>query len=223
MVDAPLWFLIGLFFVKILHSILKSASKNNVLYYLSGNVIIIGIVFYLKRANIDLLFSIDSALMAFPFFSIGNIMKDKNVLKLIEPGNKKRWPFIIIGVITGYSTLAVIAPFNGRVDVNYCIYGRNIILFYFMGIAGIMSTILLSLLYTRHQKIITIIANGTIIILAFHGMVSAVILRIAGLRGEDITINPLTASIIAIINLLIFILPIITIKKYFPILMGKHR
>jgi hypothetical protein len=168
------------------------------------------------------LFSIDSALQAFPFFAIGSIIKTKNILKPIEQEPKKYLPIIMIFVIVGYILLVVIVPFNGGSSINGFNFGKNIMLFYILGIIGIISTISISLLYMHQKLIITIIASGTIIIMAFHLIISGLIFRITGLRGEEI-INPLIGASIAVINILIFILPILLIKKYFPILIGRRK
>jgi fucose 4-O-acetylase-like acetyltransferase len=221
MVDVPLWFMIGLFFVKFINSVLQSTGKINILFYILFNVIIISIVLTINYFNMDILFSFDSALLAFPFFSIGNILRKRNGLKYLEQIHKKY--LLIIFSFIGYILLIILVPFNGRIDVNGFNYGNNIMLFYFIGMVGIGSTIFLSLLYTNSNKIITVIANGTIIIMAFHGIVSGIIFRIIGLRGNDVIINPLIGTIVSSINIAIFIFPILIIKKYFPILAGGRE
>jgi fucose 4-O-acetylase-like acetyltransferase len=223
MVDVPLWFLPGLFFTKIIHSVLQLIFKNNTLYYLLSNVLIIGIVIFLKNINIDLLFSLDSALLAFPFFAIGYVLKNKNTLKPMEQMHKKHLLIFMVLATIGYIILVLTVPVNGRIDINSCNYGKNILLFYIIGMIGIISTIFLSLLYTHHRRIITIISNGTIIIMAFHRIITSIVFRIIGLRGEDIIINPIIGSIVAIINVLIFIIPIIIVNKYIPILAGNRK
>jgi hypothetical protein len=185
------------------------------------NIIIIGIVLTIHYFNVDILFSFDSALLVFPFFSIGNILRKKNGLKYLEQIHKK-YQLIIFSFI-GYILLIILVPFNGRIDVNAFIYGNNIMIFYLLGIIGIGATIFLSLLYTNNNKIIMVIANGTMIIMAFHGIVAGIIFRIIGLRGDDIIINPLIGIIVSSINIVIFIFPILIIKKYFPILAGGRE
>ncbi len=217
MVVGPLWFLIALFFVKIFNSILQSISNGKTFYYVLGNVCVIGIVLFLKQLNIDLLLSIDSALLALPFFAIGHVFKKQNIIKVVESGNKRQFGLTCLGVVIGFTLLVTIVPFNGRVDVNGCNYGNNIVLFYVIGMVGILATVLLSMLYTNSSKIITIISSGTILILAFSGKITNLIL------GNDVLINPVVGIIVTTITVLLFIPVIVLVKKYFPILMGGRK
>jgi hypothetical protein len=56
--------------------------------------------------------------------------------------------------------------------------------------------------------------------MAFHGIITGIIFRIIGLGGDDVIINPLIGIMVSSINIVIFIFPILIIKKYFPILAG---
>ncbi|GHT03818.1 hypothetical protein AGMMS49525_09500 [Bacteroidia bacterium] len=217
-VTASLWFLIALFFVKIFNSILQSISNGEMFYYVLGNVCVIGIVLFLKQLNIHLLLSINSALLALPFFAIGTIFKKQNIIKVVESGNKKQFGLACLGVVIGFTLLVTIVPFNGRVGVHTFGYGKNIGLFYVIGMVGIMATVLLSMLYTNSSKIITIISSGTILILAFAGKITVLIL------GRDgLIINPVVSIIVTTITVLLFIPVTVLVKKYFPILMGGRN
>ena len=221
MITTPLWFLVGLFFVKFIHNILQSICKENILFYTLCSIAIIGVVFAMKYLNINLLFSIDSALLAFPFFAIGNILKKKNGLKIFEQIGKKYLLFLF--AIIGYIILVIIVPFNKGVNIGGFSYGENIFLCYFIGMIGIFSTILLSLIYTKSNKIVTTIASGTIIIMAFHGIVASFILSILDSISESITMNPLVNALVALITVFIFVFPIMIIKNYFPIITGGRK
>jgi hypothetical protein len=140
-------------------------------------------------------------------------------MKILKEKKKK---ILLLIAIVGYIILIIFVPFNGRIDVNGCNYGKNIIFFYLLGMVGIGSTIFLSLLYRRSNKIVTIIANGTVIIMTFHGISTGLIFRIIGLRGEDI-INPFVGIFVSTASVFLFSFPIIMIKKYFPILTGGKK
>jgi hypothetical protein len=124
--------------------------------------------------------------------------------------------------IIGYIILIITVPINGRIDINHCRYGNNIVLFYIIGMFGIISTVLFSKIYVKRIRIIELMANGTMLIMAFHYIVVAVLLRFIGLRGEDIIINPLVAGGVSLITVFLFIIPTIIVKKYFPIINGKR-
>jgi fucose 4-O-acetylase-like acetyltransferase len=223
MINVPLWFLAGLFFCKVFHCILKNILKGNYLLMFLLTGVIIGINYFIKNTEIDLYLSIDSALMALPFFIIGNFFGEKGLFAGQNTVNMKKSFMLFFLAIIGYIILIVIVPINGRVDINGFGYGNNILLFYIIGMVGIISTILFSQIYIKKIKIIEIMANGTMIIMAFHGVIASIILRIIGLRSEDIIINPLIASIVSLITVFVFIYPTIIVKKYFPILIGGHK
>lgn len=223
MLDVPLWFLTGLFFVKILHCLLRTIFKQNNILILLSNFVIIGIVYLIKKLELDLLFSLDSAFLALPYFIIGNVMKRRKIIRQYKIDTIKNFILVLIVAIICFVILILIVPLNGGIDINGFNYGKNILLSYFIGMIGILSTIILSQIYQKRIKIIEIISTGTIIIMAFHGIVTSIILRIIGIRGEEIIINPFIAGLVSIISVIIFIIPIMIIKKYFSIILGGRK
>lgn len=107
MMNIPLWFLFGLFFVKIIHSVLIKIFRRRELIYVISSIGIIGLVYLLKQIEVDLLFSIDSAFMAFPFFAMGYLCKKINRL------NTKIVLNIII-VIAAFGLTLLLCKYNGR-------------------------------------------------------------------------------------------------------------
>jgi hypothetical protein len=59
--------------------------------------------------------------------------------------------------------------------------------------------------------------------MAFHGIVVSIMLRLIGLRGEEIIINPFIAGFVAIISVIMFVIPTTIIKKYFSIILGGRK
>jgi hypothetical protein len=177
--------------------------------------IIVTGVFLLKRIDIDLYFSIDSALLAFPFFGIGNIASQ--ILKEIDRvdiNNKSALSCIFTGVFCSM-LLVIAAPVNGRIDLNGAGFGENIALCYMIGFTGIAAVILLSSWYAKPLRIITLLSNGTLIILAFHGIATSIIFRILNLRGDDLIINPFIGAFVCIINCMCFYISNIYCKKIY--------
>jgi fucose 4-O-acetylase-like acetyltransferase len=222
MIDVPLWFLIGLFFVKILHCLLRMIFKQNNILILLSNFVVIGIVYLIKKLELDLLFSLDSAFLALPYFIIGNVMMRQKMIRQYKIDTIKKFILVLGTAIICFVILILIVPLNGRIDINGCNYGKNILLSYFIGIIGIISTIIFSQIYQKRIKLIEIISTGTIIIMAFHGIVASIMLRVIGLRGEEI-INPFIAGFASIISVIIFIVPTIIVKKYFSIILGGKK
>jgi hypothetical protein len=93
--DVPLWFLIGLFFAKILHCLLRIVFKQNNILILLSNFVIIGIVYLIKTSEVDLLFSLDSAFLALPYFVIGNVMGKRKIIRQYKIDTIKRFIFVL--------------------------------------------------------------------------------------------------------------------------------
>jgi fucose 4-O-acetylase-like acetyltransferase len=223
MINVPLWFLMGLFFVKIFYCLLKVVFRQNNILILLSNFVIIGIVYLIKIVKLDLLFSLDSAILALPYFVIGNIMRKTKIIRQYKINGIKNI-MIVLGISTiCFICLILIVPLNGRIDINGCNFGKNILLFYLIGMVGIISTIILSQIYQKRIKIIEITSTGTVIIMAFHGIVTSIILRVIGLRGEEIIINPFIAGFVSIISVIAFVIPTIIIKKYFSEILGGRK
>jgi hypothetical protein len=224
MIDVPLWFLPALFFVKIIHNISWHANKYNKHFYRISVIAAIIISLFLRYMNLDLPFSISHAWLFFPFFSMGYLLKKGNGMVKVEK-NPNIYPFLILGVI-GFFLLTCFAQINGRTDISEWNYGKDILLFYAKGLLGIISSVFLSQAYRCYNKYIMIIASGTIVIMALHEIPTRLILRIVRLitqQGDDLSVHILVGILVSVIVVLSFILPIIIIKKYFPILLGGKK
>jgi fucose 4-O-acetylase-like acetyltransferase len=224
MMNIPLWFLVGLFFVKIIHNIITKLVNNNRKIYIVVNIFIILFTWFLKMLSIDLWFSIDSALLALPFFSLGYLLKNnmsKTILKIFYRNKVKILFYKILILITAFFSIIFLSRINGRVDINSFNYGRNIILFYITGTIGIFMVIIISNMFIKEAGLIRTISSGTILILAYHGYVSAPIVRIMGMYSKELSI--LTAIPISIISTLIMFFPIVIARKYFPAIVGGRK
>lgn len=132
-VCTPLWFVITLFLILITMSFLK--SKLRIITFGFFAVIFFYLLHYFK---IDTYIPIDSALMAFPFFSVGYLTKT-----VILEAERPIWIEILISLfmLIGCYILNIV---NGRVSVGSCNFGNNIILFYvtaFFGTFGFINMI----------------------------------------------------------------------------------
>jgi hypothetical protein len=145
------------------------------------------------------LFSIDCAILAYPFFGIGNIIHRTDMIKTIETEAGKKKIIKGITTVTGYLAIITAVKYNGKADVNNFIYGRDSLLFYMLGMAGIMSTVILSLRYKKEIKTVTVISNGTIIILAVHNLFNGWLYKIINIL--KIEQNLVVIIILSIINI----------------------
>ncbi|MBP1617326.1 MAG: putative acyltransferase [Bacteroidetes bacterium] len=228
MVNLALWFLAALMVVKMIHAVLLYICKgNNWVYFSCVSVLVLLFLLFNKALKIDLFFSIDSALLSFPFYAVGNRLS--NVL-LKKPSNSSSKLRIIASLFIGLSIFLLVlntAPLNGYVDIDHCFYGQSLGLFYLIGFLGILALVLLSQWYIWKWSIISTIANGTIIILAFHGWVTKIILIGIGLGQNRITpnstIGSVTAILVSVATVVVMVPLIIVADKWFPILMGRRK
>lgn len=215
MLNASLWFLVGLFFIKMIHKIIAILCKERMEYYMVGVGIVIISMFILKYIHKPIIFSIDCAILAFPYFAIGNIAQRKGMIKLIEKNNTLL--NIILSFIC-YVGIFIAVKYNGQVDISNFIYGKDSLLFYTLGMTGIIATICLSTVYKHEVKILSIISNGTILILAFHNLLNLYIYRILSIFVSEI--NFIGIIIISMANIALTTVPIIMAQKYFPLVLG---
>jgi fucose 4-O-acetylase-like acetyltransferase len=224
MMNIPLWFLVGLFSVKIIHSIVIYLTKTNKTIYILIIVFIIISVWFIKNVGIDLWFSIDSAFLAFPFFSLGYFFKVARPMYIEKYFTENKMKHVLCKL--SLSTIAFLitiflCKINGRIDINMLNYGRNIILFYTTAIFGVFMIINISTIFIQENIIIKTISTGTILILAYHGYASAPIVRFIGMYSKDL--NIFIAILISLVSTLIMIFPIIIAKRYFPIIIGRRK
>jgi fucose 4-O-acetylase-like acetyltransferase len=221
MINVPLWFLMGLFFTKTIHKIIVRVVKNRTDYYILGIGIVIWVMFILRFIGKPILFSVDCAVLAFPFFGIGNIIRKTGIIKLLECHNIKKIIINIIIAAMGFVVIMIAVKYNGKADVNHFIYGRDSLLFYMLGIIGIISIISISMIYKQELKIITIISNGTIIILAGHNLINQYLYKITNIINIETNIGIIIVQ--SLINIGITIIPIVMIQKNIPILVGGRK
>lgn len=148
MINVPLWFLISLFFVSILFSLLQKITNK---YFVILIVLIEALVCYaLSVLKTDLLFSVDSSLMAFPFYVLGyyskNVLNNEKIFSLFQ---KNKFHKLIVQLIIFSSILIITTIFNGRVDINGLSFGENPLIFYISGMSGIVCVVIVSILFSH--------------------------------------------------------------------------
>jgi acyltransferase len=227
MICFPLWFLIALFVVKTIHSLLLNLCRgSNWLYFSAACLVVIAFLF-INHDQIDLYFSVDSALLAFPFYAVGNRFSSF-VLGKSHSGERLTRSFagFLIGIFLLY-ILVQMSPLMGYTDIDHSLYGDSIGLFYLLGFLGITSMVCLLQWYVFKLRLITLISTGTIIIFTFHGWFFKVIFVGFGIRKVDIyqggAVDLFTASWVSIATVVIMIPLIMAVKRYCPILMGGRK
>ncbi len=214
-VNHPLWFLVALFVVRIIYVLLEKLFKNN-LYFIALTIcILLSGVIFLKLNNVDLLFSIDSAILALPFYFFGVLMKKQH----------KRYHFFSYNIINGllFTAFAIsmywLVRINGSVDINVTEWGNSIFLFYFTGLIGSFMVIAFSFLFDKVSiAVVNIIAENTLIIMCLQGIIKSFLFLASDILkhplDNEVTLMPQLGITITVLAL--SLIPVYIIDKYLP-------
>jgi fucose 4-O-acetylase-like acetyltransferase len=214
-VNAPLWFLVGLFWVKIIHALLAKCQKSWCM--VAGSVLAIGVSCGLSAAKIDWWLSLDSALMVLPFYAIG-FWGRHHVVRWVD-NTKMRHAFLCALVLGG--VLALTSWLNGRVDVNHADHGGNVLLFYINGLLGTALLILVAKLLSKFKfKLIALISSGTLLIMALHPMLISLMFAVF----KKWTFLSVESNVVIALIVLLGCTPLIKLAtRFWPLLLGKAR
>lgn len=221
-VNEPLWFLVGLFFCKLLFHISLNLSKKYWILILI-NFIAILIVLMIKQLSLNILLSIDTAIMALPFYTFGYFFNKIRLEKIIT--NRTLTTTLSASfVIVGY----LLCQINGEVDMNYLIYGNNIIVFYINGIVGSLGIILLCMIFSNTKyKLFLYLGSNSLVAFALHGIFILLVRKLYFsliIRVKMPDFYSFTTSegiLISFVVLFVLVIPIYIINKYFPFIIGK--
>lgn len=230
MACVPLWFLTGLFCCKMLFSLIHYifSGKNENIVQIIISVLFAVSAYLLKSNHLFLPFSLGSAFMAYPFFAIGNIFSPKINSVLKNDSNIPQKKLLVAVMIIALISTIVLSFINGRVDVNGMGFGRNMFLFYINAFVGIVFMAILSN-FIKLNKILNTFAQNTIIILAFHGITTQLLvapLKKIGMIDvvDEKAILPVALAVfIALGSLLLNYVPIFIINRFFPWMLGRKR
>mgnify|MGYP002626006862 CR=1 FL=1 len=122
MAYVELWFIIALFWCKLLGSIISRRSAYSKLVCIALTITVSLILFY---KNLYLPFSLGPACMAFPIYYLGVFIKcrtgDISSIKI------RTWEKVVM-IAASCCLLMLTTYFNGKVDVAKIVYGKNPVL-----------------------------------------------------------------------------------------------
>lgn len=161
-------------------------------------------------------FAFDSAIMEFPFFAFGKCMKEYYLFN-----RKNTFLWLIYMLLAGIGTYFVYRV-NGIVDINHCLYGNNILLFYLGGVIGSVSVFMISQMISiwyKGQGVIHTIVQGATIIIGFSSALSSSIRSVLPfLDGSN-----WGGMLIAILTLVALYPVILISRRYFPLIIGRRK
>ena len=168
MANVPLWFLVSLFWCRIMNAL---SNKNPKILKPIFIIICLIISITLWKTNRFLPFSFGASCMAFPIYWLGSFLKDKKVLRNQTVLAKS------IMLILGVCVTVLATILNGQINMNGIVYGRNPFLFFFGAFSGILMMYGVSSLIPSLCSFGKFLAKNTITILAFHSIISGILLK----------------------------------------------
>lgn len=157
-----LWFLVALFFCKLFWLFFISAYKLRPYFVIMPLLLCL----FIWQTNPSV-FSLDSAVMAIPFYAGGFLMKKYRILDLLF--SNKCYLFFTFVALTLYLIFEGVA--NGKVDMDGCNYGNNLLSFYVNGFLGALACILLAQIIDDRTGLMAIVGRSTMMVLAIHPLI----------------------------------------------------
>lgn len=219
--NEALWFFLGLFFCRIFFRCSLLISKNKKIGFLIINAIIIIIIYWLNKFKINIYLSIDSALMALPFYIFGYLSKGK------IPNNVDKKTNLIICIICILFILNfLLSIYNGWADMNHAYYGNSILIYYINGIIGSLSIILLATIISRKKiDFLVYLGMNTLTIFASHKffliIVPKIYSRFCSLPKLEAGFNIIESFFIAFFIIILSLIPVYIMNKFFPYILAK--
>ena len=222
--DAPgcsnLWFVYSLVIVKLLFQV--SSDKRDIALAMAC---LAGAVVYNDILHLEWRWAVSNCLLAYPFFIIGNSLRDKDILqRLVTSARQYRYVAALAAALL-IAVTYIVGTQNGQAKLYMGQYANNIVLFAIGALTGSMAVFVLSaLLDGVRLKITRVISSGTIVILVFHRELLHPLLKEIGKTDTSslLTVNTLV-FVSAIIVVMAFYPIILLVKRFIPIVLGRRK
>lgn len=222
--DAPgcsnLWFVYSLVIVKLLFQV--SSGRRDLALAMAC---LAGAVVYNDILHLEWRWAVSNCLLAYPFFIIGNSLRDKDIVKrLVISARQYRYGATFAAALL-IAVTYIVGTQNGQAKLYMGQYANNIVLFAIGALTGSMAVFVLSaLLDSVRLKITRVISSGTIVILVFHRELLHPLLKEIGKMDTSslLTVNTLVFAS-AVIVVLAFYPIILLVKRFFPIVLGRRK
>lgn len=222
--DAPgcsnLWFVYSLVIVKLLFQV--SSGKRDIALAMAC---LAGAVVYNDILHLEWRWAVSNCLLAYPFFIIGNSLRDKDILqRLVISARQYRYGAALAAALL-IAVTYIVGTQNGQAKLYMGQYANNIVLFAIGALTGSMAVFVLSaLLDGVRLKITRVISSGTIVILVFHRELLHPLLKEIGKTDTSslLTVNTLV-FVSAVIVVMAFYPIILLVKRFIPIVLGRRK
>lgn len=222
--DAPgcsnLWFVYSLVIVKLLFQV--SSGKRDIALAMAC---LAGAVVYNDILHLEWRWAVSNCLLAYPFFIIGNSLRDKDILqRLVTSARQYRYVAALAAALL-IAVTYIVGTQNGQAKLYMGQYANNVVLFAIGALTGSMAVFVLSaLLDGVRLKITRVISSGTIVILVFHRELLHPLLKEIGKTDTSslLTVNTLV-FVSAVIVVMAFYPIILLVKRFIPIVLGRRK
>lgn len=159
-----LWFLVALFEIKILFSLVLWLIQKRLKVLLLPLFLLVAIV---VNSHV-LLFSLDSAGLGLVFYMVGYLLKRISISSYIHGFSAG-----IIGLVA-FVYLYFWGMKNGRVDIDYCVWGHSLILFFINGVVGSIGLMAFAKIMPGNLSFLSEVGRSTLSILGTHTFIGHV-------------------------------------------------
>lgn len=209
-----MWFIIGLFIIHVAVAIIGISNKQRIALF---TIVSIVIICALNNSGIRTIIPLDSAIIATPFFLCGYYLKE-----IILKSDHNKISLLLISILS-LLAFSVLQNYNGMVDIDMCLWGKSLLLTYFVATFGCLWTITtFKLLFDFNNKVTQIVSEGTIFIIGFNQLFISICKIIASKVGF-LTPPIVESLIIGVVVLLISIACIIVLKNKYPQALGINN
>jgi len=208
----PLWFLPCIFLVYLFFGLIRKINNKILLYISLVTLIVIGFL-WSAYMGIKLPWSIDVALVAMAFYSIGQLIKPL----LVSISNKKSLWFLLIFFVLH---LFFFYLNTEKVDMYRSIYGVELF-FLLSGLCGSIAYVLFFKI-TPNYKPLSYLGNNSIVVLATH-LRALTVIKLFLFLVVGVTVfqfSEVEKFILSICQILLIVPLIWLVNKYLPIANG---
>lgn len=216
--NGAMWFLLGLFWVRVLYALTMKWDKKFV-FVLS--LVCLVVTRFLKQRGYDAMpWYLHTVFFAYPFFMIGAWLRNNKVM--VKMSDLQWWQNLLVSVVS-MAVCIVVAEYNGNMSIGSITYGHSVLLCLMTGVLGSLAVINFSMLIPQ-SRVISRVGGGSIVILGLQGpliIICSLLLKRIGVINQSMTwYQGLVFSLMVVV----ICYPVIVIlSNYFPQLMGRKK
>ncbi|NLC92811.1 MAG: hypothetical protein GX677_05020 [Treponema sp.] len=233
MVNWPLWFLLTLFWLKVIDS-LVSAIKNEKLIIAINILFVILSIYITQNGNLGVITFVKrsvfyTAIQIYPAFILGKLFKKYLLPKMKDESlSFKKIVIIFVELIVSVAILLLKVFIDGKMGCHNGVYleGVSWPLAWMGTISGIWAVISLSRIIHHVPSFIAFLAKNTICIFGFHSIINGYLLVLVDklFKTNFKEYMPLYVSLIyAIVLMLLCMIPCVLVLKFAPWMLSGSK